>query len=107
MTVIPAEQRQIRPCSVCAFFVYISNTGEGRCNLAKDEKAGLDTLRWEIEDLSGLLHWPCIYNLTTEEVEESVDSWVKSLVNESLRFRTSAHTRRNITANRKNKNKRY
>lgn len=107
MDITPQEERQIRPCSVCAFFVYMTNTGEGRCNLGKDEKPGMESLRWELTELSDFLHWPCMFNLTPEEIEVSVDSWIKSLVNESLRFRTSAHTRRSITSNRKTRKRRY
>ncbi|KAF5082424.1 hypothetical protein KHC33_09600 [Methanospirillum sp. J.3.6.1-F.2.7.3] len=107
MTVTPPEKRQIRPCSACAFFVFTSDTGEGRCNLGKDEKPGSDERRWELSEISDFIHWPCMYNLTPEEIEVSVDSWVKSLVNESLRFRTSVQTRRSISTNRRKGNRKY
>ncbi|NLV26425.1 MAG: hypothetical protein GXY48_04565 [Methanomicrobiales archaeon] len=101
MSITPPEERQIRPCSACAFFVFISDSGEGRCNLARDTKPDNDLKRWELTELSDFIHWPCMYNLTTEEIEVSVDSWVKSLVNESLRFRTSVQSRRSISSNRR------
>lgn len=101
MVVTPSAQRQTRSCSVCAFFVLTTNTGLGRCNLDKDEKVDFEHRRWELEELSELIRWPCMYNLTPEEVEMSMDSWVKNLVNESLRFRTSVQTRRSITSGRR------
>jgi hypothetical protein len=106
MVVTPPDDRQIRSCSVCAFFVFLTNAGLGRCNLAKDEKEGSDRRRWELDELSDLIRWPCMYNLTPEEIEVSVDSWVKSLVHESLRFRTSVQTRRSISMNRRKGNRR-
>jgi hypothetical protein len=105
MVVTPTEHRQTRPCSVCAFFVLTTDTGIGRCNLGKDEKAGFDLRRWQLEELSALIRWPCMYNLTPDEIEVSMDSWVKSLVNESLRFRTSVQTRRSITSGRRKGNR--
>ncbi|PWR74979.1 hypothetical protein ACKUB1_16680 [Methanospirillum stamsii] len=107
MSITPAEERQIRPCSVCAFFVYTTNCGEGRCNLAKDEREDYESRRWELSELSDLIRWPCMFNLTPEEIEVSVDSWVKSLVNESLRFRTSVQSRRSMTSNRRTKGRKF
>ncbi len=105
MIVTPPEKRQIRPCSVCAFFVLISDGDAGRCNLGKDEREGTERRRWELDEFSDLIRWPCMYNLTPEEIEVSVDSWVKSLVNESLRFRTSVQTRRSMTSTRRKGNR--
>ena len=105
MVTTPPEKRQIRPCSVCAFFVLTTDSGLGRCNLGKEEKQGAPYRRWEIDELADLLRWPCMYNLTPEEIEVSMDSWVKSLVHESLRFRTSVQTRRSISSGRRKGNR--
>lgn len=75
--------------------------------MGKDEKPGAQLRRWELSESSDFIHWPCMYNLTTEEIEVSADSWVKSLVNESLRYRTSVQTRRSINSSRKKRNRKF
>lgn len=106
MELPPVEIRQVRPCSVCAFFVHISDTQEGRCNLNKGEKKRFPYPRWDIEELDRLTAWPCWFNIIPEEIEGSTDPWIKSIVNESLRFYNSAHSRRDIIASRRNKARR-
>ena len=100
------EIRQIRPCSVCAFFVHISENQDGICTLNKGVKKGQNTPRWESEDAFSLTARPCWFNITLEEIEGSADPWIKSIVNESLRFYNSAHTRREITGGRRTKGRR-
>jgi hypothetical protein len=106
MDLPPVNIRQIRPCSVCAFFIHISDTGEGFCTLNIGGKKGQATPRWENDDVARLSAWSCWYNITPEEIEETDDRWVKKIVNESLRFYNSAHTRREITAGRRSKGRR-
>ncbi len=98
MTIAPIEERQVRPCIDCAFFVYLTNDQVGRCNLWKGERKGTSHPRWEIEDETYLPTWPCSYHVTPHEIETSPDDpWVRSVIQESLRFYNSAHRRRDIT----------
>jgi hypothetical protein len=106
MKLPPVEIRQVRPCSICAFFVHLSDSLDGICTVNKGEKKGQRCPRWEQEDPASLNAWTCWYNITTEEIEGSEDPWVKSIVNESLRFYNSAHSRREITGGRKMRNRR-
>ncbi|MFH0966875.1 MAG: hypothetical protein V1862_04240 [Methanobacteriota archaeon] len=104
---LPAvEIRQIRPCSVCAFFVHISETQDGICTLNKGEKKGQSRPRWDSDDLIDLTTRTCWYNITLDEIEGTSDPWVQSIVNESLRFYNSAHSHREITAGRRNRSRR-
>jgi hypothetical protein len=100
------EVRQVRPCSVCAFFVHVSDLQEGICTLNKGERKGSAYPRWELEDQNHITDWNCWYNISPEEIEGSENPWVKSIVNESLRFFNSAHTRRDITEGRRKKGRR-
>jgi|GEM_PF-986075 len=106
MDLPPVEVRQIRPCSVCAFFVHVSDSQEGICTLNKGERRGTDYPRWERDDMEHLISWTCWYNIIPEEIEGSENPWVKSIVNESLRFFNSAHTRREIVGGRKKRGRR-
>jgi len=106
MDLPPVEIRQFRPCSVCAFYVHISDTQEAICTLNKGEKKGHPAPRWESDDPSYLLSWTCWFNITPEEIEGTDDPWVKSIVNESLRFFNSPHNRREITGSRRNRGRR-
>lgn len=103
---LPVEIRQVRPCSVCAFFVHVSDTQEGRCTLNKGEKKRFHGSRWSVEEGDRLASWPCWYNITPEELETTNDPWIKSIVNESLRFFNSAHDRRDIIGSRRNTGRR-
>ncbi len=104
---LPAvEFRQIRPCAVCAFFVHISDTEDGICTLKKGEKKGQSRPRWDSDDPSDLMNRTCWYNITPDEIEKSADPWVQNIVNESLRFFNSAHSRREITTRRRKKGRR-
>lgn len=105
MELPPVEVRQVRPCSICAFYVHLSDSLDGICTMNKGEKKGHKYPRWE-EDESNLIGRICWYNITPEEIEGSADPWVKSIVNESLRFYNSAHTRREITGGRRMKTRR-
>lgn len=105
MELPPVEIRQVRPCSICAFFVHLSDSLDGICTLNKGEKKGNHSPRWE-EEGEILNAWTCWYNITPEEIEGSADPWVHSIVNESLRFYNSAHSRREITSGRKMRNRR-
>jgi hypothetical protein len=100
------EIRQIRPCSVCAFFVHVTESQDGICTLNKGERKGDSHPRWENEDPFFLTTRTCWYNITPEEIEGTSDPWVKSIVNESLRFYNSAHSRREITGGRRNRGRR-
>ena len=106
MDLPPVEIRQFRPCSVCAFFVYVSDTQDGICTLNKGVKKGHSSPRWESDDPVHLTAWTCWFNITPEEIEGSQDPWVKSIVNESLRYFNSAHTRRDITGGRRGRGRR-
>jgi hypothetical protein len=106
MDLPPVEIRQVRPCTVCAFFVHISDTREAICTLNKAEKKGHAAPRWRIEDPAYPTTWICWFNITPEEIEGTDNPWVKSIVNESLRFYNSAHSRREITRSRRSKGRR-
>lgn len=106
MDLPPVEIRQIRPCSVCAFYVHVSDSQEGTCNLNKGEKRGTTNPRWKNEDPTSLLGWNCWYNITPEEIEGTSDPWVRNIVNESLRFYNSAHSRRDICGSRRTRGRR-
>jgi hypothetical protein len=84
----------------------VSDSQDGICTLNKGERKGSDYPRWELEDLAHLTTWNCWYNIVPEEIEGSENPWVKSIVNESLRFFNSAHTRREITGGRRKKGRR-
>ncbi len=105
MTIPPVEIRQLRPCNLCAFFVYLTNDQVGRCNLWKGERSGTTGTRWEVEEEARLISWPCPFHATPREVELSPDDpWVRNAVAESMRFYNSAHKRRDITINRRKRN---
>jgi hypothetical protein len=106
MELPPVEIRQVRPCSICAFYVHLSDSLDGICTLNKGDKKGYNYPRWEEEEESSLIARTCWYNITPEEIEGSVDPWVKSIVNESLRFYNSPHIRREITGGRRRKGRR-
>ncbi len=106
MNLPPVEIRQIRPCSVCAFYVHVSDSQDAICTLNKGEKKGYASPRWESDDPAHLLSRTCWYNITPEEIEGTDDPWVKNIVSESLRFYNSAHSRREITGGRRNRGRR-